>query len=158
MIIDNIKGKIMKTSKDLLLAAGILSLALAVFQAVISLSPSWSLYFGAPAKLTANITALYVTGEIAAVLFAIFGLYAFSGAGVIRKLPLMRTILTAITGVYLFRGTLVIPQMLASFNIIDMDGEIPIRMIIFSAVSLIIGIIYLFGVIGYWKKLGTKSE
>lgn len=44
-----------------------------------------------------------VTLGIASVLFA-WALYALSGAGVIRRLPLLRSVLWAITGVYLLRG------------------------------------------------------
>lgn len=44
-----------------------------------------------------------VTTAIACVLL-VWALYALSGAGVIRRLPLLRPVLWAITGIYLLRG------------------------------------------------------
>ncbi len=61
-------------SNRLLLIAGYLSLAIALFQAIISCVPTWSLYFGAPAEMVENRWLLLLLGEIAAVFFAIFGL------------------------------------------------------------------------------------
>jgi len=46
-----------------------------------------------------------------AVILAVWGIYAFSGAGVIVKLPLLRTCLILITAVYWIQGVigLIIP-------------------------------------------------
>ena len=52
-----------------------------------------------------------VTAGIATVL-AVWTLYALSGAGVIRRLPLLRTALVLIAAVYLTRGILGIPVVL----------------------------------------------
>jgi len=46
----------------LLKLAGGCTFILAVFQAVISFSPSWSLYFGAPKELTAKPDLLLAAG------------------------------------------------------------------------------------------------
>ncbi|MGY0634270.1 hypothetical protein [Luteimonas sp. A478] len=51
-----------------------------------------------------------VTLVIAAVL-AGWSAYALSGAGVIRQLPLRRTILSAITTIYIVRGIAFVPVM-----------------------------------------------
>ncbi|XQF93747.1 hypothetical protein ACOBV9_08810 [Pseudoalteromonas espejiana] len=52
----------------------------------------------------------YVTLAIA-VIIALWGLYGLSGAGVILKLPLLKTALALITAIYLLRGIagLIIP-------------------------------------------------
>lgn len=54
-----------------------------------------------PAKITALITAVLL----------VWSAYAFSGAGLLPKLPLLRPILCAITLVYLARGFLFFPLM-----------------------------------------------
>ena len=148
----------MKASARLLLVAGILSFTVAVFQAVVSLSPSWSLYFGAPAKLTANPLVLLVTGEITALFFVIFGLYAVSGAGAKSQLPLLRTILIVITGLYLLRGSLFFIQLMAVNKLMHHGRTIPVQALLSSAVSLVIGIIYLVGTLGRWKYLNTSRR
>jgi hypothetical protein len=148
----------MKASAKLLVIAGVLSFTVAVFQAVVSLSPSWSLYFGAPAKIAANPLALFVTGEITAMFFVIFGLYAISGAGTKSQLPLLRTVLIIITGLYLLRGLSLIPQLLMVNKLMDSRRTIPVQALLSSAVSLVIGIIYLVGILGSWKKLSTRFK
>ena len=57
-----------------------------------------------------------------ALILAIWAVYAFSGAGLIRRLPLIRTALITISGIYLLRGLFIIPIMIepamrSSFNI-----------------------------------------
>jgi hypothetical protein len=92
-----------------LIAGGGLSLAAAlVHLGCIVGGPAWYRFFGAgegmaraaargdwrPAAIAAGIAAL----------LAIWAAYAFSGAGLIGRLPLLRTALLAITAVYLLRG------------------------------------------------------
>lgn len=70
--------------------------------------PQWYLFFGAGQKM-ANLAAAgdpyptIATLVIATILVG-WGLYAFSGAGIIVKLPLLRTCLVLITTVYVLRG------------------------------------------------------
>lgn len=70
--------------------------------------PEWYLFFGAGQKM-ANLAAAgdpyptIATLVIATILVG-WGLYAFSGAGIIVKLPLLRTCLVLITTVYVLRG------------------------------------------------------
>lgn len=66
-------------SKKILVAAGGLSFAVALFQLVITFSIPWSRYFGAPEMVLSNPATLYVSGVIATLVFIVFGLYAFSG-------------------------------------------------------------------------------
>ena len=76
----------MKYFKQRLTLAGIICFVLAVFQVVIGFFPSLSLYFGAPEALVKNIFALIVVSLFVAGVLVVFGLYALSGAGSIRKI------------------------------------------------------------------------
>ena len=130
----------------LLVAAGcsaavtLLHLAIAVF------GPAWYRYFGAP-SLAARIEAgaalmpILLTVAVAAV-FAVWACYALSGAGAIRRLPLLRTALFTIAGIYLLRGLQVVPETIAVAR-----GAIPARFAAFSAFSAFAGIVYLWGVL-----------
>ena len=87
-----------------------------------------------------------VTLFIACVLF-IWALYALSGAGAIRRLPLLRPILTAITAVYLIRGFALLPLM----------SVIPGRSLDFwlwsSATCAVFGIVHAVGLWQSWGRL-----
>jgi hypothetical protein len=76
-----------------------------------------------------------------------WSLYALSGAGVIRKLPLVRPALCAITGVYLLRGIASIPLM----------GYFPGNSTSFwfwsSAICLAFGVVHLIGLRQVWSRL-----
>jgi hypothetical protein len=148
----------MSVSKKLFIIAGGLSFAVALFQAVITFSPAWSRYFGAPAELVANIPLLYASGLIAAVFFAGFGLYALSGAGYIRPLPFLRLGLIGISGVYTLRGLFLIPQFLAMAGFVPVSEAVPIQGVASSLVALSIGLLYLAGTIGCWHCLGASSS
>jgi len=142
-----------KISKRLLILAGILSFLVALFQALVTFSPTWSLYFGAPERLVSNVPLLYVTGFVAAVLFGIFGLYALSGAGYVRRLPLLRDALLAIGCLYVLRGFFLIPIILISTGYLQSSRPIPTTGLVSSLVSLFIGLLYLAGTIGSWRRL-----
>jgi fatty acid desaturase len=100
-----------------LIAGGWLSVIASLLHvACIFGGPDWYRFFGAgealaqadargewhPALITAGI----------AILLAIWAAYAFAGAGVIRRLPLIRTALVAISAIYVARGLFIIPVLL----------------------------------------------
>jgi hypothetical protein len=147
----------MRASKPLLLTAGLLSIAVALFQAVITFSPSWSKYFGAPEELVANPPLLYAAGSVAAVIFGIFGLYALSGAGWIRPFPLLRPGLLGIGILYTLRGSLAVPLLLMMMGLVRFSGTFPSSMPASSLVSLLIGVLYLAGTISGWTKLAAAA-
>ena len=97
----------------LLLAGGYFSLAFAAFQvSAIGWSPSAVRYFGGPADLRIERPILYALLCLAVgAIVAVFGVYALSGAGKIRRMPLLRTVLISVTAIYLLRGLLFIPQL-----------------------------------------------
>jgi hypothetical protein len=109
--------------------------------------PDWYRFFGAgePLALAAErgswIPHLVTTG-IAAVL-AIWAAYAFSGAGLIRRLPLLRTGLVVISAIYLARGAMIF--MPDTFNRPDLSPEF---MLWSSLIVLVYGLIY---AVGTWR-------
>jgi len=106
------------------MAGGLLSGAAAVLHlAVIAGGPAWYRFFGAGegmAKLAerGSLFPAEVTLAIA-VLLAIWALYAFSGAGVLPRLPLVRTALVLITSAYLLRGLALFPTLWLRPQIVD---------------------------------------
>ena len=97
-----------------LLLAGTLSAAASLLHlGVIVGGPAWYRFFGAGESMArmaerGDPTAALITVGIAAVL-AVWAAYAFSGAGLIPRMPLLRTGLVVITGIYLLRGLVLIP-------------------------------------------------
>jgi hypothetical protein len=78
--------------------------------------PDWYRFFGAgesiaQADARGEWTPAILTTGIALVL-AIWAAYAFAGAGLIRRLPPMRTALVTISSIYLARGLFIIPVMI----------------------------------------------
>jgi hypothetical protein len=76
----------------------------------------WYRFFGAGEQMAqmaeaGSWTPTLITAAIATVL-GIWSLYALSGAGVVRRLPLLRTALCLITAIYLLRGFAAIPVVL----------------------------------------------
>ncbi len=142
----------MKYFKQRLTLAGIICFVLAVFQVVIGFFPSLSLYFGAPEALVKNIFALIVVSLFVAGVLVVFGLYALSGAGSIRKLPLLKQGLVAISCVFIMRGFLLLPELLVVVGIFHVSIPVAPRFVIFSLGSLLIGIIFIAGTIGGWRS------
>ncbi len=75
--------------------------------------PDWYRFFGAGegmarAAARGELRPTLITLTIAAVLL-VWGAYAFSGAGLLPRLPLLRTGLVAITAIYLLRGLIFVP-------------------------------------------------
>lgn len=148
----------MKKFKRILAFAGVLSFAVALFQAAIGFSPSLSLYFGAPEALVTNLYALIIVSLIIAAIIALFGLYAISGAGYIRTLPWLKQILVVISGIYILRGLLLIPELLVVMGVFHISIPVAPRFVVFSLGSLLIGLIYLIGTVGGWHTFPSKKK
>ncbi len=140
-----------RPGRGALVIAGWVSIALAVFQAVISTSTEWSLYWGAPPEYVAKPVELLVMGEVVALLFALFGLYAFSGAGFVRRLPFTKSVLVVIAILFILRGLVFIPQIAIMAGYLHARVGVPVRMLASSFVSLGIGLLYLYGVCRSWR-------
>jgi len=76
-----------------------------------------------------------------ALIFAIWATYAFSGAGLINPLPLLRAALIAIGVIYIFRALLIPAELNMALN----QGY-PFRFVVFSTISLVAGLLYLIGI------------
>jgi hypothetical protein len=141
---------------NLLITAGCLSFIASLLHiACIFGGPDWYLFFGAGERMAELAAAgdpypTIVTFIISAIL-AGWGLYAFSGAGIIFKLPLLKTCLVLITAVYLIRG---VAGLFAPF--VTSDPVVHQNSITFWLVSSVIccifGIYYLLGTRKLWLK------
>lgn len=147
----------MNTGSRWLIAGGILSLAAALLHlACIAFGADWFRFFGAPEPLIVSyendaMGLVWMTIFIAAIL-AIWAAYAFSGAGVMRRLPLLKTGLVTITGIYLLRGAFLIPALTnAPYTRHEFD-------IWSSAIVLALGIAYAIGTWRAWPKLRSTPE
>ncbi len=60
---------------------------------------------------------LFLVGGTAALVPVLFGLYALSGAGVIRRLPLLRTVLVVVGSLFLLRGLFIILTVLVVLGV-----------------------------------------
>lgn len=113
-------------------------------------------YFGAGeemAMMSENGSLLpAVVTLIIACVFLIWGLYAFSGAGLIKRLPLLRLGLIIIGVIYTLRGVLIVYQI---YEVIVLNGSLVIIELVSSFVSLFIGIVYLAGIRTGWQLLKT---
>lgn len=137
-----------------LICGGWLNLAAAtVHIACIFGGPDWYRFFGAGEPIAraaerGSWVPPLMTLAIAIVL-AIWAAYAFAGAGLIRRLPLMRTALVVISAIYLARGLLIASP--SSFNRPDLSADF---MLWSSLIVLIYGIVH---AIGTWRAWGYLS-
>jgi hypothetical protein len=128
-----------------------LSFFMAACQAVISLSPAAAAYFGAPPGLLEDRLRLFLVGEGATLVFVLFGLYALSGAGDIRRLPLLRLGLIGISSLYLLRGLFIILTLLEVLGILR--REIVAQAVVSHVVFLAAGITNAVGAVRSWRDL-----
>jgi hypothetical protein len=134
-------------------AAG-LSFFMAICQAVLSLSPAAAAYFGAPPPLLEDRLQLFLVGNAATLIFALFGLYALSGAGSIRHVPLLRLGLVGISSLYLLRGLFIVLSVLALVGILE--GQVPIQGLISDLVFLAAGIAFAVGTALNWRGMQVR--
>jgi hypothetical protein len=134
-----------------LIAAGSMSASVALAHlAVIAGGPAWYRFFGAGERMAraverGQLSAALVTIAIAAVL-SVWSAYAFSGAGLIPRLPLLRLGLAAITAIYLVRGLWIIPGL-------PLLGRSPTLVVVSSMIVLVIGVTHAIGVWTAWRTL-----
>lgn len=132
--------------------------------AIIFGGPDWYRFFGAPEALAqmAATGALYpalVCVLIAGVLFT-WTAYALSGAGLIKRLPFLRTILIAIALILIIRGIAFLPLMLLNphlFHTITNTQSVDAFLLITSALCLVMGLAYAIAVKKSWLYLSTRA-
>jgi hypothetical protein len=140
-----------------LVAGGILSaLAVILHLAVIAGGPDWYRFVGAGEEMAQMaerglLRPALITIAIATIL-AIWSAYAFAGAGLIPRLPLMRTALVAITAVYLLRGLALVPLALLRPALIDSFA------LWSSLIVLAYGIVHAVGTYRAWPALAAAAR
>jgi len=138
-------------NKVLFLAGCLNALAAVLHLGCIVYGASWYRFFGAGEQMAiwaeqGNIKATWYTLFIATVLFT-WSAYAFSGAGVISRLPWLKVILVMITSVYILRGV-------AGFFLINNPlDRTPEFWLWSSIICLSFGIIHLVGLKQIWASL-----
>lgn len=131
-------------------------LAATLHLAVIAGGPDWYRYFGAGEEMAlaaergAVMPALVTFGI--AVILALWGLYAFSGAGLVRRIPLLRPALVGITTIYLARGLLIVPLVIA--RPVEFVAPEPWA----SIVVLLYGAVHAVGIAKGWRAMGPVAQ
>ena len=145
----------MKKANKFLLFAGVLSGVAALLHiAIIIGGPQWYRFFGAGEELAlmAENGSWYpavITFGIAVVLL-IWALYAFSGAGLIRRLPFLKAGLVVISTIYLIRGIVFILAYFVKPEIVDAF------LVWSSVICLVYGFSYAIGTKQIWTKLSAN--
>lgn len=141
--------------RSLLTVGGVCSAFLAVLHlSVIVMGAPAYRYFGAPDEFAlqteAGSSAPAVLTAAFAVVFAVWAVYAFAGARLIRRPPLVRLGLVVIATVYTLRGLSAIPEALL---LLRDAGAFPPRFLVFSLISLAIGLVHAAGAKQAWRRL-----
>jgi len=87
----------------------------------------------------------YLLTLFVAVIFFIFGLYALSASGGFRKLPFINPVIFVIAGIYLARG-------FGEIIVRSLQGSNGFAETSYSVIAILIGLSFLFGGIGRWRK------
>ena len=136
-----------------LLAGGGLSIAAAALHlACIAGGPDWYRAMGAGERMARMVEAGKVAPTVMTMAIATalagFGAYAWSGAGLLPRLPLLRSALVAITLVYLARGLIVFAP-----SVLRRPDLSPAFMFWSSVIVLGFGLVHLVGVWRCWPAL-----
>ena len=138
-----------------LIAAAWMSVAASLLHIiVIAGGADWYRFFGAGEQLASaaergSIIPTIMTLGIATVL-AVWAAFAFSAAGLLRRLPLSRTALTAITIVLLARGVL-------GFTPVFLPIPSLAFLIWSSVICLVMGACFAFGTWRAWPYLSQRN-
>lgn len=135
-----------------LIVGGTLSaLAAALHLGCIAFGAPWYRFLGAGEQMAQMDLAGHwyptVASLVIAAILLVWSLYAFSAAGVFRRLPFARLALCGITGVYLLRAVAFAPLM-AYF-----PGNSSTFWAVSSAICLVFGVVHLIGLRQAWSRL-----
>jgi len=148
------KNGIIEMNKSLVFGGVLSILAGLLHIAIIIGGPDWYRLFGAGEDMaTLTEQGSWIPGIVTFCVFCIlfiWGLYAFSGAGVIKRLPLLKLALASISIIFIFRGGSLIPLFIIEPETVD-------SLLIWSSiVSLIIGLAYAYGTKQVWSRISVK--
>lgn len=137
----------MTKSNHWLIAGGVMSALISLLHVFLAVFPGLYRFIGPDQSALTEIAVqgssiTTVLSVALALLFAVWALYAFSGAGLIPPFPLLRIALIAISVIYLLRALFLLSE-------IDMvlNQGYPFRFLVFSTISLVAGLLYLFGIL-----------
>jgi hypothetical protein len=136
-----------------LLFGAFLNIGIAMLHVVMLIlgAPAY-VYFGRTtfAELAAQGSPLpAILTLILAIIFLGCAGYALAGLGLLARPPLLREGLLLIAFIYLLRGAKVIIDV----GWILLGSGLPFRQVVFSLVALVVGVVYLLGIIGEWNYL-----
>jgi len=138
--------------------AGASCLAISALHVAIMIGgPAWFRYFGAGeelAQLAEQGTWYPVAAtSVITIIFALFGAYAFSGAGKLPRMPLLKLMLGIIAAVFLIRGLAGVPMVLfGSDPEVVALGQRMGFVWITSLVSFLIGVLFVLGVVSLLRS------
>jgi hypothetical protein len=131
--------------------------------AIIIGGADWYRFFGAGEGMaqlaeSGSISPAIITMAIAVVL-AIWAMYAFSGAGIIRRLPLLKPALVVIAATYTIRGIMGVPLVIFSDHpyLNELEGQLTF-MIVSSIISLSFGLFHLIGLVQIWNHKPNQER
>ncbi|MDO3387927.1 hypothetical protein QWI17_18930 [Gilvimarinus sp. SDUM040013] len=130
--------------------------------AIIVGGAEWYRFFGAGEQMAqmAEQGSSYpaqITGVIALVLFS-WALYAFSGAGLVPRMPFARIAMVLIATVFMLRGLFGIPAVLYFDTPYFQElGHSLTFMLVSSGICLVLGICYAVGTWQVWPSLKKKG-
>ena len=142
-------------NKFLITAAICTTLAALAHIGCIIFGADWYRFFGAGEQMARMAEAGHwypaVVTSVIVIFLAIWSLYALSGAGVIRRLPLLRLALCLIAGIFLIRG-------ISFVVLMPMFPENSVMFwLVSSGICLFIGILYAVGTYQRWVELSNRS-
>ena len=139
----------MKKQTKILIVGGIFSVMIAILHLVIIIGgPDWYRFLRAGPLASMAEQGSWIPGIVTfgvAVVFFVWGLYAFSGAGLIKHLPFLKWALVIISAIYLLRGLLLIPPLIMAPKFVDSF------LVWTSLISLMIGLAYAIGTKHLWS-------
>ena len=114
---------------------------------------SWYRFFGAGEQMAqmAEQGLWYptITTSVIIIVLTIWSLYGLSGAGVIRRLPLIRIALVLISAIYLLRAV-------SFYWLMPMMPENSLTFwLVSSSICLAIGLLYAIGTFQEWSKISA---
>jgi hypothetical protein len=149
----------MTSPQKLLRAAALASFAFAALHigALFGGEPA-ARFFNAPRPVLALIQqqSLWIIPVVLVIcgVLSAFGLYAWSGAGLMRRLPLLRTGLVTIGSIYSLRGLLIVPLVIFAMR---HPGAVAWQSFTFCIVSLMVGVLTLAGTFRQWRLLARPG-
>jgi hypothetical protein len=143
----------MTRSQHYLTADGVICALISALHMILALKPALYRYISAGQQSALVQMAEQGSGPTTiatvalALIFAVWAVYAFSGARLIGRLPLMRAVLITIAVIHLVRA-LALPS---EINMALNQGY-PVRFSVYSVISLVAGMLFLIGV---WLQRGS---